>query len=227
MSGAIETFVARLQADGVEAGKRDGDQIRSAAKADAEKILAEARAEAERLRAAAERDAQRSVTKAKVELDLAVRDTIARLRAQLVAAIEAVMASAARDQLRDAGFIAKLLDQIVSAYAAAHIANDKTLIINVSADTHRDLLQWALSVLMAEREKGRELKFDLFGSLQTAGFEYRLDNAAVEVTQESVVEVLSQMVAPELRAIIEGATGADSDDAGDTASDTPNNAATA
>ena len=224
MSGAIETFVARLQADGVEAGKRDAERIRNDARAEAGQIVAEARAEADRLRAAAQRDAERSVTKARVELDLAVRDTLARLRSQLLAAIEAVLAAGAREVLRDSKFIASLLDQIVAAYAAAHIDDDKTLIINVSAETHSDLLQWALGTLMAERKKGRELKFDLFGTLQTAGFEYRIDNAAIEVTQESVVEVLSQMVAPELRAIIEHATSGQHDAAAGAA---PSNGATA
>ena len=47
--------------------------------------------------------------------------------------------------------------------------------------------------------------FDFQGTLANSGFEYSLDGATVEVTLESVVESLREMISPALGKIIDQA----------------------
>ena len=53
--------------------------------------------------------------------------------------------------------------------------------------------------------EGKQVSIDLKGTLSGAGFEYAVSGATVEMTLESVVEVLSRLVAPDLRGIVERA----------------------
>jgi hypothetical protein len=46
------------------------------------------------------------------------------------------------------------------------------------------------------------LSVNLHGALSTAGFEYKVSGGTVEVTPESVVQVLSEIVTPQLQQLI-------------------------
>ena len=65
----------------------------------------------------------------------------------------------------------------------------------------RKLADWAIAMLHKPGED-RKLSFELHGALSTAGFEYKLSGGTVEVTPESVVQVLSQIVTPQLQELI-------------------------
>jgi len=79
--------------------------------------------------------------------------------------------------------------------------------INVSASMRDQLVQWAIETLRKDLSAGG-MGIDLQGTLKGDGFEYRVIDGTVEVTLDSVVEVLSGIVGPELRQIVARA-GAD------------------
>lgn len=202
MGETIEEFVAKLQAEGVQAGRQQADRILTQAQEQADRTVADARDQAEKIIAEANAEAQSILQRGHTELKLATRDVAMKLRESLGRAIQVVLARGASEKLQDADFLGKLLHEIVMMYAKADVEGKDTLAINVSADMQDKLADWAISELRREKTDGIRGGFDLKATLAGAGFEYNAGGATVEVTPESVVEMLSQLVGPSLRKML-------------------------
>jgi len=202
MVESIESFVAKLQADGVQAGQQAAAKIRTQAEAEARQIIHQAKAQAQKILAEADQQAQATLAHVREELKLAVRDAVARLRECLKAALRTVLANAAKEPLSDPAFLAKLLHELVLLYAQADAAGQRTIQVNLPPESHRQLVDWALhelgKSLAAEGHRGVQLQ----KTLSQAGFEIKTDEGTVEVTTDSVVEVLSELVSPALRKVV-------------------------
>jgi len=204
MGESIESFVAKLQAEGVEAGKQAAEKLRAEAKQQAETIVAEARAQAEKIIADANKQAEEILTRSTDELALAARDVVLRLREALQRALEAVLRTAAREHLVNSEFLAKTLHDLVLMYAKADIDRNDNMRINVSPELQGELANWAINEIGRKAQEAG-MHIDLKGELQTAGFEYSIAGATVEVTPESVAGAISELVAPRLRELIDAA----------------------
>lgn len=201
MAETIEAFVSKLQADGVRAGQAAADKIRAEAEERAQRIIAEAEAQAKKLIANAEAEREKILARAETDLRLAARDTVIRLQGSLTRALRRLLMGAVRDKLTDAAFIGDLLRQIVTQYVQADVAGRAAMVINVSPKMREQLTQWAIETLHKD-PKLSGLGIDLRGTLKADGFEYTVVNGTVEVTPESVVERLSEIVGPELKELV-------------------------
>lgn len=204
MAETIESFVAKLQEEGVQAGKEAADKLLADAQKEADQIVAEAEAKARKIVAVAESGAAATLEKSKTDLALAARDTVLRLRETLSRAVRAAMATGVRQPLGDAEFLKTLLHDIVMQYVRADLDRRTTITINVPAEMQHHLAQWALAHLHAKAEQG-DVSIDLRGTLADVGFEYEVEGANVEVTLASVVEALSELVNPHLREMLDQA----------------------
>jgi vacuolar-type H+-ATPase subunit H len=208
MPETIEAFVSKLQADGVRAGQAAADKIRAEAEERAARIVAEAEAQAKKLIADAEAEREKILSRAETELNLAARDTVIRLQGSLSRALRSILMGAAREKLTDAAFIGDLLRQIVLQFTQADVAGRGTMSINVSPKMRDQLTQWAIETLHKDpKVSGHGV--DLRGTLKADGFEYAVVDGTVEVTPESVVEVLSDIVGPALKEIVARAAAED------------------
>lgn len=201
MADTIESFVAKLQTEGVEAGKKKAQQLQDEASRNARQIEAEAKARAEKIIADAKAEAENNLSRGRTELQLAARDTALELRETLTAALNAVLSSQTREQLSDSEFIKTVLVEVVRAYAQSDAAGKK-IQVNLTPEMKDKLAQWA---------QGQLSEVDLKGTLQQAGFEYTATGATVEVTVDSVVESLSSLVSPKLRKVLEEAMAKESE----------------
>ena len=193
MADSIQSFVRKLQEEGVQAGR-----------AEAQKLMDEARQQAERIVADAKAQAQETLDQGREELALAARDVLLRLRQTITRALEAVLRQAAAERLADSGFLSKLLHDVVMQYAEKDAEGDSVIEIRVSDEELQGITDWALKEIAQEQNtKGHRL--ELKGRLKTAGFEYSVGQGTVEMTPESIAAVLSQMIAPRLRAVIDEA----------------------
>lgn len=208
MAETIEAFVSKLQADGVRAGQAAADKIRAEAEEQAQRMIADAGAQAKQIIAKAEAEREKTRSRAETELKLAARDTIVRLQGSLSRALRHILVETARGGLTDAAFIGDLLREIVMQYVRADIEGQGTMTINVSASMRDQLVQWAIETLRKDLSAGG-MGIDLQGTLKADGFEYRVIDGTVEVTLDSVVEVLSGIVGPELRQIVARAAADD------------------
>jgi vacuolar-type H+-ATPase subunit E/Vma4 len=204
MIDSIEGFVNKLQADGVEAGRREAAEIRAKAEEEAHRIIDQANARAAELVSRGEAEAQRILSRAHTELRLASRDAVLRLRDALSGMLRTIVRGAVEEQLGETDFLRKLLHDVIMHYAEADIAGKDAMVINVTDDAHHKLAQWAIHELR-DALKGSDLHFQLHGTLPETGFEYRLSDGTVEVTVTSLVDVLIEMVGPHLREVLEDA----------------------
>jgi vacuolar-type H+-ATPase subunit E/Vma4 len=203
MAGSIETFVQKLQEEGVEAGRAEAAKILDETKAQADKIIADARAEAERIREHARQQSEQTLRRGRNELQLASRDALLQLRETIVAVLEAFLREAAVETLSDDDFLRALLHDICVQYAESDAARDWPVEIRVSEDKLKVATEWAVSEMKQRGDGDWRSRIDLKGKLKSAGFEYNATGGMVEVTPESVAAVLRDMLSPRLREMVD------------------------
>lgn len=209
MAGNIEAFVAKLQEEGIQAGQQAAEKLKADAQSQAEKIIADAKKQAEDITSQAKKQAEDTLSRSQVELNLAARDALLRLREILGRALGAILARGARVKLEDTEFIGTILHELILAYAKSDIEGKIAMNIDVAPEMRQKLVDWALREIgqdaIDQTRKGVSL--DLKGTLSAAGFEYNVTGATVEITLESVTETLKDLVGPELRKVIDAAAG--------------------
>lgn len=204
MAETIESFVAKLQERGVNAGRREAEKLVADARGQADEVIAQAEAKAKKIVETAEAEAKDVLARSKTDLQLAARDTILSLREALSKAVRAVLTIGAKEKLSDPDFLSGLLQQLVLDYARAECQSHREFKINVSPELRKQLTNWALSCVHDKAEH-ENISVDLTGTLAEAGFEYAVDGANVEVTLQSVADALAELVSPNLRSILEEA----------------------
>ena len=213
MVESIEAFVEKIRSEGVDAGRRQGEEALAEAHRQADELRSEAEREREKILSDARAEAEGILSRSQTELELAARDAAMRLRDALSRALRAVLAGAVNDKIVDAGFVGTVLHEIITQYAAADIEGKGEFRINVPTEMRQKLIDWAVSEIGQETITGSHVPIDLQGALKQAGFEYNATGATVEVTEESVVAVLAELVGPRLREIIDQAmAGKDAED---------------
>jgi len=201
MAQSIEAFVEKLHAEGVEAGRKQADQLLADAQAQAERIVAEAKANAEAIVAEAKAEAGRSAARERSELDLAIRDTILAFRAQVSQAVETLLNYEVSAALRDADFLPTLIHDVVVEYAHEDARSSEQIRISVNPEAIEAITDWALKYMGSDDPARAHV--DLHSTLKTLGFEYQVAESTVEVTVESVVDVLREQVSPRLREVLD------------------------
>jgi len=202
MPESIETFVSKLQNEGVEAGKQAAEKIKADARKEAEQIVANARKQAEQIAADAGKQAEQIQVRAKTELSLAARDTVLKLRDSLGRAMSALLAEGAKRQLDDADFLRDVLKDVIVQYAKADAEQAGEVTVTLGDEMKGKLADWAKSEL-SKAVGGKNAKVDIKGGLSQAGFEYEVEGATVEVTLDSVVEALSEMLSDAVREVVQ------------------------
>ncbi|MDY6972081.1 MAG: hypothetical protein SV775_07105 [Thermodesulfobacteriota bacterium] len=201
MPESIESFVKKLQSEGVDAGKKAGEKIKKDAKQEAEKTLADARAEAEEILAKAKKDADKQLARGQTELELAARDTILMLRESIGQGLSAMLAQNIEKKLSDPDYLGEILREVITTYAQADAKQLPLMEIHISRemrDKLNDNVFQDLFLGLGEKHDKSALK----ATLAKGGFEYKISGATVEVSSDSLSELISEMVGPALREIL-------------------------
>ena len=206
MVDTIESFVSKLQEEGVQTGREAAQKLQDEAEQKAQQIIAAAEARAQQIIADAEKQGENVLSRSQTELNLAARDTTAKLRDALSTMLNELLAKAAKVTLSDTEVLGTILHDIVVMYAEADIKGKDLVKIKVSADIRQKLIDWAIRELGNEVVDRRRAHIELTGNLKQAGFEYSVHEGTIEVTPESVVETLSDIVTPALREVLAGAS---------------------
>jgi V/A-type H+-transporting ATPase subunit E len=206
MPKSIESFVKKLQSEGVEAGKDAAEKIKKDARREVEKILADAKVDAEKIVVKAESDAKRQLCRAQNELELAVRDAILKLGESLGRIMSVMLARRVEQKLCEPDYIGEIMREVIIAYAKADAEQAPRIDINISKKMHDKLNDKALEDLCRNLHGNRD-KLALKSTFSKAGFEYKIHGATVEVSPDSVSELLSEMVNPDFQKIITDVVG--------------------
>jgi len=202
MVESIESFVAKLQNEGVQAGEEAAGKIRDDAQAQAEQIVQDAQAQAAKIIADAQAQAESTQAKSQNELKLAARDATMRLCDTLTQSLRMVLVAPVEAQLGKADFLASLLHEIVMAYARADSEHKSEIKVNVSPEMRKQLTDWAIDELH-KAAQDHSTSIDLKDTLAQAGFEYKVAGGTVDVTVDSVVDTLAELIGPAFRELYE------------------------
>ena len=200
MPETIESFVNKLQTEGVQAGQAAAEKILAEAQQQAQQVVRKAHEQADVIIADAKEQAQVTLDRNQAEMKLAARDTLLRLRGTLSKILQTVLTKRTESQLADPDFLKSLIQEIVTQYARADSTGVKDITINLSEEHRRQLADWAVNQLS---QADSTTTIDLKGALAQAGFEYTIDGATVEVTVESLVETLAEIINTDLRKMLE------------------------
>ena len=198
MPVSIESFVKKLQSEGIDSGKKAAEKIQKEARQDAEKILSDAKAEAEKILNKAKVEADKQLSRARSELELAVRDTLLKLRESICQGLAKMLAQNIETKLSDPDYLAEILREVIAAYAQADAKQLSSMEINISKKTRERLNDSVLKDLF--RNLGdKHNAIALRATLTKAGFEYKIRGANVEVSPDSLSELILEMVTPTLQ----------------------------
>jgi V/A-type H+-transporting ATPase subunit E len=206
MPESIESFLEKLQSEGVEAGKDAAEKIKKDARREVEKILADAKADAEKIVVKAESDAERQLSRAQNELELAVRDAILKLSESLGRVLSVMLAKRVEQKLSEPDYIGEIMREVILVYAKADAGPAPRIEINIQKKMRDKLIDSALEDLCQNLQGDGDM-LALKSSFSKAGFEYKIHGATVEVSPDSVSELLSEMVNPDLQEIIANVVG--------------------
>jgi len=201
MTETLESFIAKLKTEGVEEGKRQADQLRNDAVQESDQIISDAKKQAERIIADANAQAESMLARSQTELELAARDAVLKLRESLEKILQAILHNQVGRQLDDSQFLKDMIQSIVQRYIDADIDSYAPVKINVEPEMRQQLCDWAIGKLRIDTGEDPG-GFDFQDTLRQSGFEFSLHGATIEITQESVVETLMQLVSPNLRQVI-------------------------
>jgi len=202
MPESIESFVKKLQAEGVEAGKEAAEKIKNNARRKADKIIADAKNEADQIIAKAKNEADKQLLRMQTELELAVRDSILKLRETIGNILSAMLIRKVEKNLSDADYLEKVIREVITAYARADAEKQPFMEINISGELSDKLNDGILKEFFQNMGEGQE-KITMLSTLSKAGFEYKIDGATVEVSSESVSGLIAEMVGPRLQKILD------------------------
>lgn len=202
MPESIESFVKKLQAEGVEAGKEAAEKIKNNARRKADKIIADAKNEADQIIAKAKNEADKQLLRMQTELELAVRDSILKLRETIGNILSAMLIRKVEKNLSDADYLEKVIREVITAYARADAEKQPFMEINISGELSDKLNEGILKEFFQNMGEGQE-KITMLSTLSKAGFEYKIDGATVEVSSESVSGLIAEMVGPRLQKILD------------------------
>jgi len=209
MGQTIQAFVDKIRTEGIQAGQKEADELLAQAKQQADQIVAQAEKDRDRILADAKAQADSTLARGRTELELAARDATGRLREALGRAVRAVIAAGAKATLQDEAFVGQALHEIITEYGKGEMRSKGTFQINVPEAMRQKLVDWALGHIGQDTPGPEHMTIDLKGTLAQAGFEYNATGATVEVTADSVVEVLASLVSPALREILDKAVAED------------------
>jgi vacuolar-type H+-ATPase subunit E/Vma4 len=200
----IESFVKTLESEGVEAGKKAAEKIKTEAREQAEKTISEAKETASQIIAEAQAEAEKLKTRMNSSLELATRDAIFLLREKLSQQLEAILKLNVEKALNDEETLVRVLREVIPAYAKAVSEKELKTEINISHDLKSRLLETALREL-AYSLKSQNVQMDVGYNLAKSGFEYKIKGSTIEVSTGSVTSSLMEMIDPELQQFLEKA----------------------
>ena len=211
-ASGVQELIARIRDDGVQAGQEEANRILAEARSEAGRLVADARAEAEEMREKASADIQSHEHAAIEALKLAARDTTLQLQAEVMAAFARHVKRLVTPATNDGSFV-KALVLVLAGQAVEEHLKDKPLQILVSDlvagnDRENPELDQTLreGVLGISREMLRE-GVELVSSDEVqGGARVRLvgENIEIDLTDETVTELLMRHLLPRYRAIISG-----------------------
>lgn len=211
-SSGVQDLIARIRDDGVQAGRKEAEQILADARQQAARLVSEAKAEADEMRQKASEEIKSFEQAALEALKMAARDSRLQLEAEVLTAFEQHVKRLIAPVTYDRNFVRALV-LVLAGHAVEEYLEDKQLQILVSdllAGEERstpefdkavhegvlgisgDMLREGIEILTAS---------DIRGGVRVRVVEEDLE---IDLTDEAVSKLLLKHLLPRYRAILQG-----------------------
>lgn len=214
-SHGVEDLIARLRADGVEAGRAEAERLVTDAKADAARILDAARAEAETFLAHAKRDADAYVQAGQKALETASRDAVLSMKSGIAKRFREDVERLVSTHAADPEIIKKMILEVVGKARAAAGDGPAEVILPADALSPDDIRANPADV---QSGQATEFVLGLTGQMLrdgismraaddlSGGIRVRLDGNDVELdlSDDAIAALLMEHLQPRFRAVMEG-----------------------
>ena len=200
----LESFVKTLESEGVDAGRKAAQKIEAEAKQNADKIIAEGKLQAKQIIEKADSEAETIKARMTSSLELAARDSILMLREKISEQLTKLLQLNIEKALNNEETLVSILREVIPAYVKGSI-DKQTTEVNISSNLQGKVLDGALKELTKSLQ-GQNVELDINRSLAKAGFEFKVEGSTIEVSTESVTEMLSEMIDPDLQKFLTGAS---------------------
>ena len=194
MAEQLNEFLEKIQKEAVDKAAEQAEQKLSQAKAEADKILSDARAEAEKIISEAEAKAKQFAENGEKTLRFASRDVLTYTRQELENLLKKVFAEKSSE-------ILKLEDiKPIILKLAANCEGDVMIEVPEGSDVEK-LQQYFMSEL-AGKAKGGVKVCPVKGLKAGASVVSVNGDLKIELSDETIVELLSSQLSPKLAAVL-------------------------
>ena len=198
----LQELIDKIKKEGIESASEEATKIKKDADAEASRIVAAARKEADELVNRGKADAERSEKAGKAALEQASRNLLLAFRVEIQSLLDKIVAEATASAYNE-NTLKAILPELLKAWFAKGGADSINLLL--SEEDLGKLKSWATGALSAELKKGVELKSDRH---LEAGFRIaeKDGSAYYDFSSESVAELLSAYLNPQLAELLKGVT---------------------
>lgn len=197
----LQELIDQIKKDGVQAAEAEAAAILRAAKEEADKIITDAKEAAEKMVLDAKVENEKTVKSSEDAIRQAGRNLLISFRESVTRELKAIVSENVTTAYSADG-IAKIIENVVSAWAAKPETEDITVILN-SKD--KDALEQTLLLALKEKiTKGVTLKAnDNFDG----GFRVSVNDggAYYDYSAEAVVDMLSNYLSPRVTSLLKEA----------------------
>ncbi len=211
ISSGVQELIERLRNDGVAAGEAEAARLIKEAKDQATAIVAKAKKEADDYRASARAEIEREKEAAHAAVQIAARDTILEVRADIAARFGAQIKRIVARELQDPEFLRRMILAVAGASMpeAAGGSNLEIRIADVLFGGKKDgeiskrIDQVLMGVSADMLREGVEIKP---AGDDKPGMRARLagEDIEIDLTEEAITEALLRHTLPRFRAILQG-----------------------
>ena len=210
-ASGVQELISRIRDDGVHAGKEEADRIVAEARREAARLVADAKSQADEARQKASAEIESFKTAALEALKLAARDTELRLEAEVTSAFQRQVKRLVAPVTHDGEFLRTLV-LVLAGQAADGYLKDKRLQIWVSdllagrenEELDQAARQAALGISSDMLREGVEIvpSSEVPGGARVRVVDEELE---IDLTDETIAQLLLKHLLPRYRAILEGA----------------------
>ena len=151
MVDTIESFVSKLQQQGVQTGREAAQKLQDEAENKVQQIITDAETKAQQIVADAQKQGESILSRSQSELNLAARDISAKLRDTLSSALNELLAKAANVTLSDTNVLGTILHDIVKMYVDADIKGEE--LVKILANHNKPLRLGTIAMSMGTLPK--------------------------------------------------------------------------
>jgi len=199
----VQELINKIKKDGIESASQEAARLKREAEAEARQIIETAKKEAADLTAKAKKDAERSEKAGKAALEQASRNLVLVFKGEIQALLDKLVAQQLKASY-DNDVLKAALPEILKSWASK---GDALALLLPKASLDK-LEAFFKDKLAAQLKKGLELKSDnnLSGGFRIAAKD---GSAYYDFSAESVAEMLSAYLNPQLAEILKNSTRKD------------------